>query len=154
MSDPQWGHPVPPPPPDAPTSFPPPPPVGASPIAPATRGVGSSAWPLLAVASLVLLVMGLSIPEDGYVGWRVGAWAAFAVVSCLVLFVPLFGSAFNLTPDRAWRVAAAGATGLFMFWVLLVVPVISRNTSFLLTASMAAAVGAAWLAPGRPEPSR
>src|SRR5580765_3583489 len=146
MSDPQWGQPVPPPAPEAPTSFPPPPPPTApvaparGPVpAPAAHGVGTSAWPLLAVASLLLLIMGLSIPEDGVVGWRVGAWAAFAVVCCLALFVPLFGAAFNLTPDRAWRVAAAGATGLFVFWLLLVVPVISRNTSFLLTASMAAA---------------
>ena len=71
---------------------------------------------------------------------------------CLLLFLPLFGAAFNLSPERAWRMAAAGAVGLFAFWLLIVVPRITMNTSFLVTAATAAAVGAAWLAPGRPEP--
>ena len=164
MSDPPWGQPGQPPVPEPPSAFPPPPaaapqwtpPSGGYPTGPVPSDVArknAGGWALLAVAALVLLVLGLSIPEDDIVGWEVGAWAIFATVCCLALFVPLFGAAFNLTPDRAWRVGAAGAVGLFVFWLLIVVPLISKNTSFLLTAATAAAAGAAWLAPGRPEPA-
>ena len=76
-------------------------------------------WALLAVAALVLLVLGLSIPEDDIVGWEVGAWAVFAIVCCLALFVPLFGAA--LQPDPRAGLAgrrARGAVGLFVFWLL------------------------------------
>jgi hypothetical protein len=180
MTDPQWGQqgqPGQPPVPEAPSSFPPPP--GAAPGAappPAAQqqwgatqpgpppGVGGPGVPaakaaplgasaLLAIGALVLLVLGLSIPEDDVYGWEVGAWAVFAVACALAVFlVPLSGAALNLTPDRAWRVAAAAAGGLFVFWLLIVVPQITDNTSFLVTAATAAAAGAVWLAPGRPQP--
>ena len=117
MSDPQWGQPGQPPVPEPPSSFPPPPGAGQQwgaqtagyPTAPAPSEVArknAGGWALLAVAALVLLVLGLSIPEDDIVGWEIGAWAVFATVCCLSLFLPLFGAAFNLTPDRAWWVAA------------------------------------------------
>jgi hypothetical protein len=176
MSDPQWGQPGQPPAPEAPTSFPPPPgqvtppgqgapgpatpgqwtpTTGGYPTAPAPTEVAkdnAGSWVWLALVALVLLILGLSIPEDDVVGWEVGTWAAFATACCLALFVPLFGAAVNLSRERAWRVAAGGAVGLFVFWLLIVVPQIADNTSFLVTASTAAAAGAAWLAPGRPEP--
>jgi hypothetical protein len=165
MSDPQWGQsgqPGQPPPSQpvtgAPQGFGPPPAAGqwtapqpTEPVPTEVAKANAGSWVLLAVAALVLLILGLSIPEDDVVGWEVGIWAAFAVLCCLALFVPLFGAAFNLTADRAWRFGVAGAVGLFVFWLLIVVPQISRNTSFLVTAAVAAAAGAAWLAPGRPE---
>jgi len=177
MSDPQTGGPDPsglPPAPGPLGPFPPPPGSEPAPVPPATgqwapgsvdqpapsTAPGSvtkasiGGWVLLAIAALLLLLLGLSIPEDDFVGWEVGAWAAFAVACCVAVFVPLFGTAFNLSAERAWKVAAVGAGGLFVFWLLLIVPRISQNTSFLVTAATAAAVGAVWLAPGRPVPPR
>ncbi len=114
--------------------------------------VGASTW--LALASVVAMALAVSLKEDGDNGWgRIGVWAGFAIAAAVLTLLPTIGRQMNLTAVRAWRGAAAGAGGLAAFWVLFVLPAISMNVSFAATLGVAAGVGAAWLAPGRPEPS-
>jgi hypothetical protein len=51
--------------------------------------------------------------------------------------------------DRAWRISAAGLTGLAVFWVLVVLPVGNTDRGFVLTAALGCLGVSLWLAPGR-----
>jgi hypothetical protein len=105
---------------------------------------------LFAAASLAAVVLGISVPEDGHAAWHaVKAWGAVAVIAAALTSAPSFGSVFRLSPYRAWQVAAGGAAGLGLYWVLFVLPDIGKNTSLVTTLGVAAGIVVAWIAPGR-----
>jgi len=105
---------------------------------------------LFAAASLAAVAIGISVPEDGHNAWHtVKAWGGVALVAAALTFAPALGSALRLTPYRAWQVAAGGAAGLGLYWVLFVLPDIGKNTSLATTVGVAAGIVVAWIAPGR-----
>ena len=105
---------------------------------------------LFAAASLATVAIGVSVPEEGHNAWHtVKAWGGVALVAAALTFAPALGSALRLTAYRAWQVAAGGAGGLGLYWVLFVLPDIEKNTSLATTAGVAAGIVVAWIAPGR-----
>jgi hypothetical protein len=105
---------------------------------------------LFAAASLAAVAIGVSVPEDGHNAWHtVKAWGGVALVAAALTFAPALGSAMRLTAYRAWQVAAGGAAGLGLYWVLFVLPDIEKNTSLATTVGVAAGIVVAWIAPGR-----
>lgn len=156
--------------PAAPGQFGPPqsppqaPPSGRSPGPPQGRPFGApshtgsprpkamNAIGALAAVSLIAVVCGLFIKENGRTAWdAVNAWGVLAILGALLTVVPALGSS-NLSPLRAWQVSACGAGALALFWVLFVLPNVGSNTSLALTIGVAAGLVAAWLAPGRERP--
>lgn len=94
--------------------------VGARPRSTADRAALTAA--VLAVVGVVLLVVGLSLSTLGATLWSaVPTWSVFAVLAGLVALVPHVPSRGGLDRDQAWRVGAAGAGGLALFWLLVVV---------------------------------
>lgn len=109
---------------------------------------------MLSLIATIAIVVAVSIEEDGDNGWgRIGVWAGAAIAAALATFAPSMRTSLNMDERRAWVVAAIGGVFLVAFWVLLVLPAIQQNTSFLATVGCAAGAAAAWLAPGRPEPA-
>ncbi|MCW2695427.1 MAG: Integral rane transporter, partial [Modestobacter sp.] len=108
----------------------------------------------LGIAALALLEWGLALePGDRSLWSAVPSWSAFATVAAVAALVPLV---LGLLPPRlpartAWQIGAAGAAGLAAFWVLIALPLVASDRGFLLTAALALAAGAVWLAPGRTE---
>ena len=157
MTDiPPWGEdvtrsmpPVAPEPPTPPS--PPSPPAERTPAAetPAAEH-GLPLWSALEVVALVALLLGLFVPEHDTQLWDGSeAWSVFAIVCAVAQLVPLLRRSTKLDETQAWHVAAVGAAGLALYWLLLVLPVIGRNTSFAVTLATAAAAGGVWLAPER-----
>jgi hypothetical protein len=108
---------------------------------------------LFAAASLAAVAIGISVPEDGQNAWHtVKAWGGVALVAAALTFAPAVGSAMRLSAYRAWQVAAGGAAGLALYWVLFVLPDIAKNTSLITTLGVAAGIVVAWIAPGRHAP--
>ena len=106
----------------------------------------------LAFVPLLAIPVGLLVPERGVKFWDgTEAWSVLALLCALIQLAPLLASTFSWSPPQAWRIAAVGVGGLALFWVLLVLPGVGRNTSFALTVGTAAAAAALWLAPGRPR---
>jgi hypothetical protein len=108
---------------------------------------------VLGVSALALLELGLSLNFGTRSLWEVvPAWATFATLATLVVLFPAAGVAGRRVPSRtAWRVGAAGAAGLAAFWVLVALPLVASDRGFWLTAALALAGAALWLAPGRAE---
>jgi hypothetical protein len=105
---------------------------------------------VLTLIPLVAVPLGLFVPEHGQRIWDgTEAWSVFAVLCAFIQLAPLIRSTFNWSPPQAWRIGAVGVGGLLLFWVLLVLPSIGRNTSFALTIGTASACAALWLAPAR-----
>ena len=103
-----------------------------------------------AAACLAGVGLGLFVPEGGHSAWHaVHAWGGLALVCACLTFVPAVAFEFHLPDRHAWQVAAAGAAGLGLYWVLFVLPEIDRNTSLASTLGVAAGIAAAWFAPGR-----
>lgn len=123
-----------------------------TPTAPSTGSkLAGAAW--LSLAAAAGLAVAVWVEEDNSSGWdRYGVWGIFAIVAALATAAPLLRDALKLGAERAWQVAAGGAVGLAAFWVLLILPSIEANLSFVATIACAAGVLAAWLAPGRPAP--
>jgi hypothetical protein len=108
---------------------------------------------LFAAASLAAVAIGISVPEDGQNAWHtVKAWGGVALVAAALTFAPAVWSAMRLSAYRAWQVAAGGAAGLALYWVLFVLPDIAKNTSLITTLGVAAGIVVAWIAPGRHAP--
>jgi hypothetical protein len=129
-------------------------PVPAAATAPAASGVKLSGTALLSLLSAAGLAAAVFLKEDKVQGWdQYGVWGIFAIVAALATMAPSMAAQFKLTPTRAWQAAVAGALGVALFWVLLIVPSIEKNLSFVATAAMVLAGLAAWLAPGRPAPA-
>ena len=140
-------------------AIPPADPTGALPPAndPASSdgGVSIEPWGWLSLLAVVGVLLGLLVDEDGANLWDASeAWSVFAIVCAVAVLAPLLRRSLKWSDDRAWTVAAIGAGGLVLYWLLLVLPAISRNTSFAITVAAAAAVGAVWLAPGRRDLTR
>jgi hypothetical protein len=108
----------------------------------------------LGILGLVVLEFALTLdPGDRSLWSAVPSWSAFATVAAAVALVPLV---LALVPGRfpapsAWRVGAAAVAGVAVFWVLIALPLVASDRGFLLTAALALAAGAVWLAPGRPD---
>jgi apolipoprotein N-acyltransferase len=97
---------------------------------------------------------GLFVPEGGARFWESAQyWSVFAAVCALVQLAPLARPVFGGPARRAWTIGAFGVAGLLLFWVLIVLPVVSGDSAFVLTAAVAAAAGGAWLSPGRRIPA-
>lgn len=112
----------------------------------------SAIW-ALGLISLAATIIGLSVDEDGVNAWHgVHAWGGLAIAGALLTLAPAMAGSMNVTPQRAWQVAACGAGALLLFWVLFVLPAVGSNTSLVVTIGAAAGVIAAWIAPGR-EPA-
>lgn len=104
----------------------------------------------LAVAGGVAVLIGLVAPGgDAAFIYTARYWSVFAAVCALVQLTPLARSVLGWPAERAWTAGAAGVAGLLLFWLLIVLPVISANESFVVTAGVAAAAAGSWLAPGR-----
>ena len=102
--------------------------------------VMTAIWALAAV-SVIAVVCGLSISEDGHTAWdSVHAWGAVAILGALLTAAPAVGAAAGVSPQRAWQVAACGAGALVLFWVLFVLPAVGSNTSLATTVGVAAGV--------------
>jgi hypothetical protein len=115
---------------------------GRTPGQPLSRLLAALAWPVTAI--------GLFVPEaDSSAFGRYPAWSAFALLSLVLVGVGAFGGREGPGTGRTWVLGVVGACGLAVFWVLLVLPLISRNTSFALTLGTALAAGAVWLTPGQ-----
>ena len=111
------------------------------------RVVAACALALLGAAAALI---GLFVPYNGATFWASAQfWSGFAAVCALVQLAPLARPVFGWPARRAWSIGAAGVAGLLLFWVLIVLPVVSTNSSFVMTAAVAATAGGSWLAPGR-----
>lgn len=98
----------------------------------------------------VLLVAGLSIPENDTQGWTAWpAWAIFATVAAFVQLVPLVRSVTSMSAATAWTLGAVATAALGGYWVVIVLPGVSSNTGFSQTLAVACAVIGCWLSPGR-----
>jgi hypothetical protein len=107
----------------------------------------------LTVLSLLLLQLGLGLGFGEEPLWStVRLWSVFATLAVLVGALPSTGRvvpAVRKHPDAAWKAAAAGLTGLAVFWVLVVLPRVDSDRGFVLSAALAALGAALWIAPGR-----
>jgi hypothetical protein len=116
---------------------------------------GLPPWGLLALLAVVAVVLGLFVEEDGVNLWDASeAWSVFAIVCAIAQLAPLLRRTLRWSAERAWLVGVIAAAGLVLYWLLIALPAIARNTSFAITVGAAAAAGAAWLAPGRHDPRR
>ena len=107
----------------------------------------------LAVLSLVLLELGLTLDFDDRSYWSaLPLWSAFATL-CGVLGVLAFAASLpsnsRIRSSAAWRIAAGGVVGIAVFWLLVVLPVVASDRGFLLTAALGALGFALWVGPGR-----
>lgn len=142
-----------------------PPPASAGPVPPpaAPPGAGPAAGegptgaaaerkaPLLSWLALLAIVLSVLVEEHGTSTWeQQELWSAFAIATTALTVVPSIKGSVKLDDRGAWRVAAAGLAGLGGYWLLLVLPRIAANTSFLATVALVAAGAATWSAPGRP----
>ena len=109
----------------------------------------TAVW-VLGLVSVAGTVIGLSVNENGHNAWHaVNAWGGLAIAGAVLTLAPAVAGSLNLTPHRAWQVAACGAGALLLFWVLFVLPEAGTNTSLVVTIGAAAGIVAAWIAPGR-----
>jgi hypothetical protein len=116
---------------------------------------GLPPWGVLALVALVAVLLGLFVDENGANLWDASeAWSIFAIACAVAQLAPLLRRTLRWTAERAWLVGVIGAAGLVLYWLLIALPSIARNTSFAMTVGAAAAAGAAWLAPGRHDPRR
>jgi hypothetical protein len=117
---------------------------------PAPRPKGSGAILVLGLVSVIGVILGLSISENGHTAWdSVNAWGGLAIAGAIAVLAPALGRVIGLSEQRAWQVAVCGAGALVLYWVLFVLPSVGSNTSLLTTIGVAAGVIAAWVAPGR-----
>ncbi|MGI8879503.1 MAG: hypothetical protein ACR2KJ_03130 [Jatrophihabitans sp.] len=106
----------------------------------------------LGAASIVLIVLGMSIDEHSVNNWHnYKAWGGVAIAAAALTLAGLVAPKLGWTSRLGWQLSALGAGLLVFFWVLFVVPDIQKNTSLLLSLGVAAGVGAVWLAPGREQ---
>ncbi len=108
---------------------------------------------MLHIAAPLLLVLGLSIPENETVGWSAHlAWAIFAVVVSVipVLALPLARSTGSA--ERAWQITVLATAGMIAYWVIVVLPGVTSNTGFLQTMGVGSGCAATWLLSQRQSP--
>jgi hypothetical protein len=115
------------------------------------RRPGALVAPALGLAAVALLEVGLlrgagRLPSFWH---TVPLWCGFATVAALVGLLASVARGARSGTDRAWRISAAGLTGLAVFWLLVVLPVGSTDRGFVLTAALGCLGVSLWLAPGR-----
>lgn len=110
-----------------------------------------TAWQVLPVLVVPLVVVGLLVKENGSRGFDDIGWSVLAVAAAVLQLATVARSAVGLDERRAWTWAAVGVGALGVHWLLLVLPGISGETGFVLTVAFACACGGLWLAPGRPR---
>lgn len=125
--------------------------VGARPRGRSTADRAALTALVLGGLGVVLLVVGLSLDpfEGGPSSWTaIPAWAAFATLASLVALLPHVPSRGGLSRDQAWQVGAAGAAGVVLFWLLVVVftGAGASNRGFVLTLATGLVAGSVWLA--------
>jgi hypothetical protein len=122
---------------------------GRSPLR-ATVHARALVWSGLSALGALAVLVGLVAPGgEAAFFYATRYWAVFAGVCALVQLAPVARPVLGWPAERAWTVGAAGVAGLVVFWLLIVLPVISSNESFVVTAGVAAAAAGSWLAPGR-----
>lgn len=113
---------------------------------PAAAPGASTVW-VLGLVSVIAVVAGLSISEDGRNAWdSVNAWGGLAVVGAILAAAGAWGPTFGLRGGRAPQLALVGAGLLGLFWVLLVLPSVGSNTSLVTSVGVLAGAAAAWKA--------
>lgn len=101
------------------------------------------------IACPILVVAGLSWPEDGEVGWtRYLLWALLAAIASVGQLSSITKSASS-SPSQAWTITAICTGALLLYWVLIVLPEVTSNGGFLQTLGVGAAAVALWLTPRR-----
>jgi hypothetical protein len=99
--------------------------------------------PVLVIAGIavpLLLLLSLLIPEDGTFAFRsVPGWSIVAMLSAILLTT---GSFLADPPGRHLRLTGAG--GLVLFWVLICLPEIRKDTALGVTLATAAALFVVW----------
>jgi hypothetical protein len=114
------------------------------------QAAGQSLSRLLAAVAWPVMAIGLFVSEGGSSAFnRIPTWSGFALLCLVLVGIGAFGGAQGPGSGRTWTLGVIGACGLVAFWILLVLPAISRNTSFALTLGVALASAAVWLTPGR-----
>ncbi len=104
------------------------------------------------IVGAVLHGLGLVTPSSGdFPFFSLGLWCVFGIASIALVAAPLVAGALKLNSLQAFRVAAAGCSGLAFHWLAFVVPRLENNGSFFMTLSTAFAIWSAYLAPGRKE---
>src|SRR5699024_7819397 len=79
----------------------------------------------------VFIVVGLSLPEGGSVGWlNYLLWALFAAAAAFVQLITLSSAALSSAGQR-WSLAAVATAALVGYWVIIVLPGIAANSAFL-----------------------
>lgn len=126
----------------------PPPAWGGAPAGGGTPAIGTSGVVrVLLILSPVLVVAGLTIPQNGSLGWtEYTLWAVFALAASLA---PLLTLSSTRSPTQTATLAVAATGALVAYWVVIVLPGISSNGGFLQTIGVGCAVVAAWLRQGR-----
>jgi hypothetical protein len=117
----------------------------------ARRQPGALVGPVLGLAAVVLLEVGL-LRAAGHAPslWHsTPLWCGFATLAALVGLLASLARGARTATDRAWRISAAGLTGLAVFWVLVVLPLGNTDRGFVLTAALICLGVSLWLAPGR-----
>jgi hypothetical protein len=108
---------------------------------------------LLGLVAAGGLAAAVFMKEDDVQGWdNYGVWGIFAIVAALATAAPSMVGQGTLNRERAWQISVAGAVGVALFWILMILPSIEKNLSFVATAATVLAGLAAWTAPGRPAP--
>lgn len=108
---------------------------------------GQVARVLLSGASLVAVVLGITLPGPAGSGWDAFlAWSIGAAASALAV---LAGAA---TDHRrwSWTMQLCGTGGLLTFWLIAGRPIAVSNVGFLLTAGVLLAVLVTLRNPSRP----
>lgn len=101
---------------------------------------------LLQLAAPLLLVLGLSLPENDTVGWSSYlAWAIFAVAVSTIPLLAMPIARSSGSAQRAWPIIVLATAGLVAYWVIVVLPGVTTNTGFLQTAGVGSGAAATWL---------
>jgi hypothetical protein len=128
--------------PAAPSAYP----TGPAPAAPSSPD--PNIVKAMAVGAPFLLFLSIAIPEGGGFTFRsTPAWSALALVCALAVTWAILS--MPSTPTTRWA-GVIGAGGVAVYWLLIVLPVIAKNTSLLATLGTAATLGAMWLSHERP----
>jgi hypothetical protein len=99
--------------------------------------------PILVTAGIAvpfLLLLSLLIPEDGTFAFKsVPGWSLVAMLSALLLATGSF-----LAGPTGRQLRLAGAGGVILFWVLICLPEIRKNTALMATLATIAALFVVW----------
>lgn len=100
----------------------------------------------LQLAAPLLILLGLTLPENDTVGWSSYlAWAIFALAVSLIPLVAMPLARSTGAAHRTWPIIVLATAGLVAYWVIVVLPGVTSNTGFLQTAGVGCGASATWL---------